>query len=125
MTARTLFGLLLFLVALPALAAAPKVAVEAPPDCLPLEYNRALNATVMPEVGGSTVRLYFRRLNPVGAFYYDEMFASGDGGYWTVFPKPEDRKQHLLTDSWWEVLEDRDWMEGRDRDWLERATQPL
>ncbi len=110
--------LILLVAALPASAAPPEVTVD-PPDCLPIEHNGAITATVDPEVAGSSVRLYFRRLNPVGAFYYDEMFASGSGGYWTVFPKPEDRKQHLLTDDWWEVLKDRDWMEGHDREWLE------
>lgn len=115
---RLISCLLLSLAAVPAFAAPPEVAVDAP-DCLPLEYNRAVTASVAPEVAGSNVRLYFRRLNPVGAFYYDQMFASGDGGYWSVFPKPEDRKQHLLTDEWWEVLKDRDWMEGRDREWLD------
>ena len=110
--------LLLSLVALPAFAQAPEVTVEAP-DCLPLEYNRVLKASVSPDTAATSMRLYFRRLNPVGAFYYDQMFPTGDGGYWTVFPKPEDRKQHLLTDDWWEVLRDRDWMEDRDREWLE------
>jgi hypothetical protein len=118
MTARKLCCLAVLLSALPAFAAPPEVTVEAP-DCLPLEYNRALTASVSPEVAGGSMRLYFRRLNPVGAFYYDEMFASGEGSYWSVFPRPEDRKQHLLTDDWWEVLKDRDWMEGHDREWLE------
>ena len=119
MSAKKLGCLLFCLTTLPAFAAAPEVALESAPDCLPLEYNRALTATVKPEVAGSTVRLYFRRLNPVGAFYYDEMFAGGDGMYWTVFPKPEDRQQHQLTDDWYEVLKDRDWLEGHDREWLE------
>ncbi len=119
MSAKRLSCLLLLFAAMPALGAAPEVVVDSPPDCLPLEFNRAVMATVTPEVAGSTVRLYFRRLNPVGAFYYDEMFASGDGKYWTVFPKPEDRQQHQLTDDWYEVLKDRDWLEGRDREWLE------
>ena len=119
MSARTIGFLLLSLAALPAFAAAPEVVVESPPDCLPLEYNRTLTASVKPEVAGANVRLYFRRLNPVGAFYYDEMFATGDGSYWTVFPKPEDRKQHLLTDDWYEVLRDRDWLKDHDREWLE------
>ncbi len=87
--------------------------------CLPLEENTTLAAKVTPEIGGSSVRLYFRRLNPVGTFYFDEMIASGDGDYWTVYPKPEDREQQQLTDEWWEILKDRDWMEGKDRDWLE------
>ena len=84
MSVKRLTCLLLSLAALPAFAAPPEVAVTAP-DCLPLEYNRAVTASVSPEVAGSSVRLYFRRLNPVGAFYYDEMFASGEGGYWTEF----------------------------------------
>ena len=119
MSAKRLTCLLLFLAAMPAFAAAPEVVVDSPPDCLPLELNRTVTASVTPEVAGSTVRLYFRRLNPVGAFYYDEMFASGAGKYWSVFPKPEDRQQHHLTDDWWEVLKDRDWLEGHDREWLE------
>lgn len=118
MSVRKLSCLLLLIAAVPAFAATPEVSVDAP-DCLPLGYNRALKASVSPEVAGASVRLYFRRLNPVGAFYYDQMFASGDGGYWSVFPKPEDRKQHLLTDDWWEVLKTRDWMEGHDREWLD------
>lgn len=119
MSPRKLCCVILSLAALPAFASPPQVMVDGPPDCLPLERNATLMAKVDPEVAGSSVRLYFRRLNPVGAFYYDEMFARGGGGYWTVFPKPEDRRQHHLTDDWWEVLKDRDWMKGRDRDWLD------
>jgi len=64
------------------------------------------------------VQLHFRRLNPSGAWYFVEMFPSGDR-YWTVVPKPEDRPQAELFDEWWEILEGRDWLAGRDRDWLE------
>ncbi len=88
-------------------------------DCLPLEANAALDATVGGLEGGDEVRLYFRRLNPVGAFYYVGNAAAGDSRYWATFPRPEDREQHQLTDEWWEILQTRDWMEGRDRDWLE------
>lgn len=87
--------------------------------CLPKEHNAPLQLSVSEEAGGSSVWLYFRRLNPVGAFYFVQAWAAGEGEYWTVFPKPEDRDQQSLTDDWWEVLEDRDWMEGHDRDWLE------
>lgn len=87
--------------------------------CLPNEENASIRATVTPEVGGGSVRLYFRRLNPEGAFYYNRFFATGGGTYWTVFPKPEDREQAQLDDEWWEKLETRDWMNGRDREWLE------
>ncbi len=88
-------------------------------DCLPLEENGVAEGRVGGLAGGDEVRLYFRRLNPVGAFYYVAATPAGDGGYWATFPRPEDREQHLLTDEWWEILQSRDWMEGRDREWLE------
>ncbi len=90
-----------------------------PIECLPLEANAVLEAAVGGLEGGDDVRLYFRRLNPVGAFYYVGSAASGDDRYWTTFPRPENREQHHLTDDWWEILETRDWMKDRDRDWLE------
>lgn len=91
-----------------------------PVECLPNEANRAVTARVTPEIDGSEqMRLYFRRLNPTGALYWVEMTSAGDGTYWTVFPKPEEREQPELTDEWYEILKDRDWMEGRDREWLE------
>ena len=89
-------------------------------QCLPNEENAPLTAIVSPELAGSTVRLYFRRLNPVEPFYYNVLFASGAGSHWTVFPKPENRDQEELDDEWWETLKDREWMEGHDRDWLEQ-----
>ena len=91
-----------------------------PIACLPNEENAVLRATVSPEIGGASVRLYFRRLNPEGAFYYNTFHSAGDGNYWTVFPKPEDRDQVHLYDDWWDAgLDERDWMEGRDREWLD------
>lgn len=88
--------------------------------CLPAEANRAVRATVAEMPAGATVRLYFRRLHPLGAFYYSGMWPAGSDTYWSVFPKPEIRRQHPLTDEWWEVLQTRDWivLEGRDRQWL-------
>jgi hypothetical protein len=89
-------------------------------ECLPNEWNALLTAGVDPDIEVSDqVRLYFRRLNPTGAYYWVELSASGNGDHWIVFPKPEDRRQHELTDEWWELLQNRDWMEGRDREWLE------
>ncbi len=88
-------------------------------ECLPLEENAALTADIGADQAGSRVRLFFRRLNPVGGFYSVELHPSGAGSYWTVFPKPEQREQPQLTEDWWELLEDRDWMQGHDRDWLE------
>jgi len=89
-------------------------------ECLPNEANQLITAKVDPEVRGSDeVRLYFRRLNPTGAYYWVEMNPSGDGSYWAAFPKPETRAQRELSDDWWEILESRDWMADRDREWLE------
>jgi len=118
----TLFVFLGVLVVSAIHAQAPTVTVDEV-ACLPLEENEILNATVNPEVGGSSVRLYFRRLNPVGDFYYSEMDTPGGGMYWSPFPKPEDREQPELTDEWWDVLKDRDWMEGHDREWLENLLE--
>lgn len=88
-------------------------------ECLPNEANTSASAQVTPEISGSQqVRLYFRRLNRGGAYYWVEMNPKGDGNYWSVFPKPENRDQGELTDEWWEILKDRDWMAGHDRDWL-------
>jgi hypothetical protein len=93
-------------------------------DCLPLDGNAVVEARVAPrtDVPGGTVRLYFRRLNPVGAFYYVALFPTGGGAYRGVLPQPESHPQEPLTDEWWEVLRTRDWMRGGDRDrpWLER-----
>jgi len=90
------------------------------------------------------VRLYFRRLNPIGDFYYTEMDSNGGGNYWATFAKPEDREQERfieedegpdedrdrdderwVSDNWWPRLESRDWMQGRDRDWLEDWLESL
>jgi hypothetical protein len=109
----------LFFVVTTGVAGAQEVSTPGVP-CLPNEANQLVISLVQPEVRGSDeVRLYFRRLNPTGAFYWTTMNPSGDGAYWAVFPKPEEREQQDLTDEWWEILEGRDWMEGHDRQWLE------
>jgi hypothetical protein len=87
--------------------------------CLAVAKNAVLRATVEAPPAAGTVRLYFRRLNPEGTFYWVDMLGDPDGSHWSVFPKPADREQLALTDSWWEELKDRDWMEDHDRDWLE------
>ena len=99
---------------------AQSIAVEEV-GCLPNQLNQFVQASLSSDPGSSTVRLYFRRLNPVGAFYYNQMWPEGKNSYWSVFPKPEDREQEQLSDEWWSVLAERDWMqvEGRDREWLE------
>lgn len=117
-TTHCLFIFLLFCGPLSAVAQGPAIEVG-DLACLPNEENATIAATVAPEVGGGSVRLYFRRLNPEGDFYYNKFHSTGNGSYWTVFPKPEDREQTELQDEWWEELQERDWMEGHDRDWLE------
>ncbi|MGE0641519.1 MAG: hypothetical protein AB7G12_15815 [Thermoanaerobaculia bacterium] len=64
-----------------------------PLACLPQGGNGVLNATVSPEVPGTTARLYFRRMNvTVEDFYWVEMEAAGGGGYWATFPVPTNDK---------------------------------
>jgi hypothetical protein len=106
--------------AVAAAAVAQEPSIELGPlECLPNEHNASFSAAVTDEPGGSRVQFQFRRLNPTGAWYYVEMFPAGNGNYWTVIPKPEDRPQTELFDDWWEILQNRDWIAGRDRDWLE------
>jgi hypothetical protein len=118
MSLRSLIAVLSLLVG--GVAHAQSVTVEEI-ACLPGEANHAVRASVEQMVAGGSVRLYFRRLNPLGAFYYTTMRPTAADAYWSVFPKPETRRQAQLTDEWWEVLQTRDWIvrEGRDRQWLE------
>lgn len=75
-----------------AAAAQTRVQVE-DAECLPIEDNGLLFAQVSGEPGGSTVRLYFRRLHEeVEDFYYVEMTPAGNGRYWAVPPKAADEK---------------------------------
>jgi hypothetical protein len=111
---------LLFATALASVTVAQEPTIELGPlECLPNEYNASFSAQIADGVPGSQVRFQFRRLNPSGAWYFVDMFPAGDGRYWTVVPKPEDRPQTELFDDWWDILQDRDWLAGRDRDWLE------
>ena len=103
-------------------AAAAAPAVEQV-QCLPNEANQVVRATGVEVPGGGSARLYFRRLNPTGAFYHVGMVPSGKGNYWSVFPEPEWREQQGLSDEWWEVLRERDWVGSRSRseieDWMD------
>lgn len=86
--------------------------------CMPLEGNVALTAQLKPDVAGASVRLYFRRLSlEVEDFYYVEMRPSADGGYWGVFPDPEDHpadRENLKNEQenawakWWKAKEASD-----------------
>ncbi len=92
-----------------------------PPPCLPLESNGLVTAQVSPDTPGSTVRLFFRRLNiEVEDFYYMEMEPAGAGQYWGVFPIPTPdkmiRKDLKRSDgpppdpwaAWWRAKEQSD-----------------
>lgn len=94
MNGRTAVGAVSLLVGLaaPATSQTTTIALGQLP-CLPLNGNGVLNATVTPEVPGTTARLYFRRFNDtVEDFYYVEMEPAGGGGYWATFPVPTDDK---------------------------------
>ncbi|MDH3403114.1 MAG: hypothetical protein OES32_13870 [Acidobacteriota bacterium] len=129
MMSRSCFAAAVLTVCLsPSLTAQPVFDVEQL-ACLPLEDNGAVEARVEGVAGGDEVRLYYRRLNPVGAFYYGAMDPSAPNQFWSTFPRPEDREQHELTEEWWEVLRTRDWVEAqgfdfdRLRDYLESQNQ--
>lgn len=63
-------------------------------DCIPVHDNAVVTATVSGDRPGTTVRLYFRRLNDVVEdLYFVNMIPSDEEGrYWGVLPKPERRK---------------------------------
>lgn len=94
------------------------LAVEGP-ECLPNGGFAPVTVQLDSDENISSVRLYFRRLNPLGGFYYLDMTRVGAAIYSTVFPAPADRAQPSLTDGWWTEIDRRDWLEDRDRMWLE------
>ena len=68
------------------------VDVEAP-ACLPVGENGVVTASVTNEPGGSTVRIYFRRLHEeVEDFYYVVATPAGPGTYRAVLPQAEDKE---------------------------------
>lgn len=58
------------------------------PGCVPQNGNSLVTLTVTPEVGWSSVRVYFRKSGSPD-FYYLEMRSEGAGQYWAVLPRPE------------------------------------
>ena len=92
--------------------------VEAP-ECLPDRDFAPITLQLDSDDRISVVRLYFRRLNPVGGFYYLEMNRVGNAIYSGVFPAPANRAQPTLDDAWWSTISRRDWLAGRNREWLE------
>ncbi len=90
---RTAVFALAFCLSAGAFAQAPVVTVQKA-ACVPTEANVAIDANVAPEVGGASVRLYFR-WNEHGAMYYTEMVAEGSGAYWGLPARPEPRNENL------------------------------
>lgn len=93
-----------------------------PPSCLPIRGHAVLTASLITdgeseEVAG--LRLYFRRFNPLGSFYYLEMQPLGADVFSAVLPQPDDRVPAPLTDEWWDAVSRRLWLQGNDRAWLE------
>jgi hypothetical protein len=93
MIQKLLLGIAGLALASVASAQAPLVTVQKAP-CVPVADNVVLNATVKPEVGGTSVRLFFR-WNEHGAMYYVDMIALGGGAYWGLPAKPEPRNENL------------------------------
>lgn len=93
MKLKILAFLLLALGAASLAAQVPKIAAEQI-ECLPRGDNGVIHATVSPEAGGAANRLYFR-WDQDEDFYYVLMGAAGDGRYWGVPPKPDD-KNHAV-----------------------------
>ncbi len=76
-----------------AYAQAPTVNVTRA-ECVPEEDNGIIFATVRPEVGGATTRVYFR-WDEHGAMYFVDMVAAGDGKYWGIPPRPEEKNETI------------------------------
>jgi hypothetical protein len=57
-------------------------------ECFPPEVNGVAYATIDPEVGGVSTRLYFR-WDEDEDFYFVPMRGVGNGRYWAVPPKPK------------------------------------
>lgn len=116
MMTRTLCLPLLAVLVAPAAFADTTVTVE-PVTCLEVEDNRPVVARVAGDVPGSSVRLYFRRLNDiVEDFYWLQMQATGDGSYWGVLPRPADRELPAF-----QLREDRPEVEEHKRALRERG----
>lgn len=73
-----------------AFAQGTKISVDQA-ECLPIADNGLITSTVQNEPGGSTVRIYFRRLHEVVEdFYWVQARPAGSGRYWAVLPEAED-----------------------------------
>ncbi len=111
--ARTSTALFVALLVLSAAGAQADLTVEAEDvECLPIEDNGVAWARVTDNVPDTDVRLYFRRLHDaVEDVYYVKMNPAGQGRYWGVFPKAEDREldRHDLIETREEIQEEYRW----------------
>ncbi len=93
--------------------AQPSLTVEAEDvECLPIEDNGVAWARVANNVADTTVRLNFRRMHDaVEDLYYTQMHPTGQGRYWGVFPKAEDRvlDRHDLIETREDIQEEHRW----------------
>lgn len=92
-TVAAILGLAALLLSPAVLAAQGVVRVTADDlECLPLEDNGVGWATVEGNTPATAVHLNFRRLHDmVEDLYWVEMHPAGEGRYWGIFPKSEDR----------------------------------
>ena len=108
------FGLALacFLAAGGVLSAQPVVTADQV-ACIPVRDNAVIWATVGETEPGTTVRLYFRRLNDVVEdLYFVHMLPSAEPNrFWGVLPRPENRKpdRHEITRQRDEIVEANAW----------------
>lgn len=91
-----------------------------PIDCLPINENGAAFATVDNNVPDTTVRLYFRRMHDsVEDLYWVRMKPAGQGRYWGVMPKAEDREvvRYDIEETRQEIQEQNSWAQWwREKD---------
>lgn len=110
---RTTLALFVALLVPLAPSARAAVSVEAEDvECLPIEDNGVAWARVTDNIPDTTVRLNFRRMHDaVEDLYYVKMHPAGQGRYWGVFPKAEDRilDRHDLIETREEIQEDYRW----------------
>lgn len=112
---------LVFVACASPLSAQSSIEVEADPiDCLPIGENGAAYATVDNNVPDTTVRLNFRRMHDiVEDLYWVRMKPAGQGRYWGVMPKAEDREvqRHDVIEQRADVQEETAWAEWwREKD---------
>ena len=110
--ARTTIALCVALLASTAPAGAELTVEVEDVECLPIEDNGVAWARVTNNLPDTTVRLNFRRMNDaVEDLYYVLMNPAGQGRYWGVFPKAEDRvlSRHDLIETREEIQDEYRW----------------